>query len=611
MKKQTKKYISSDEQDESQINKFKMGDLKSFIFLMDYAKSYKNQFAGSILLIFISSAIAIYSAKLMGPLVEEGLMKKDFSRSMYFGLLILVLESFVVFFQWMGKRFLSKYASLTILKIREGMFHHLQELPMTYFDRQPQGRVVTRLTHDVEGLEDFFVNSLGKLLQAFFMVSMAAFAILSTDLSLGALIVASMIPAIFFIFLTKGHVRSLHRKMSKCSSTLNAKLSEYVDGIEVIRAFGLEKWTFNVYRKHIREQLNVMLTANVFYAWSRPFVNFLVYSPFFVLLWVGGKSVLAWALGVGVFISIMRYCERFFSPIMILSREIQVIQQAFSGAERVAGFLKQEDENQVLGENGKIRIPIKGNLSFKNVSMSYDRGDSLVLNNVTFNIQSGEKIGVVGKTGSGKSTTVSLISRLYDFQKGDIFLDGRSIRDFDRNYLRENIGFVSQDVFIFKGTLRDNLLLGSGEGISLIQDEQLIKAAKITGFENIMTSCELNLDSPITEGGGNLSSGEKQLLSLTRILIRNPKLLILDEATANIDEKYEDIIHEAVTRIMDGRTCLIVAHRLGTLKFCDRVMVFNLGEMVEEGSLDELLEQKGFYYNLQNRSTTEISTYSL
>ena len=167
---------------------------------------------------------------------------------------------------------------------------------------------------------------------------------------------------------------------------------------------------------------------------------------------------------------------------------------------------------------------------------------------------------------------------------------------------------MSQDVFIFKGSLRENLLLGNGEEIGIVEDERLLMACKVTGFINVMASSDLGLDSTITEGGGNLSSGEKQLLSLTRILIRDPKLLILDEATANIDEKYEKIIHKAVNRIMDKRTCLIVAHRLGTLEFCDRVLVFNDGKMVEDGSLDELMQRKGFYYNLQNRSETEVSS---
>jgi ABC-type multidrug transport system fused ATPase/permease subunit len=315
-----------------------------------------------------------------------------------------------------------------------------------------------------------------------------------------------------------------------------------------------------------------------------PMVSLCASIPLIGLVWFGGVQILKGTLSLGLFISFIRYYERFFNPLMLLSREIHVVQQAFTNTERVMSFLNEDDEEVALENNGKM-MPSHfiGDIKFDHVFMTYNNDSNWTLNDLNFHIRPGEKIGLVGKTGCGKSSTVSLLSRLYEFQKGQIYIDDIPIRNFDRHNLRSQIGFVSQDAIIFKGTLRENL--SSDQHLS---DQDLIDASQNTGLVRALSREGFNLDMEIFEGGSNLSVGERQLISLTRVLINNPSLLILDEATANIDPFCEKIIHLAVMNAMKDRTCLIIAHRLETLKECNRIFVFSNGKIIESGTLDEL-----------------------
>lgn len=604
----SKQFMQADEQDDTQISKNKIGDWKSFIELILYAKKYKYKFIIAFLLISTSGALAVYSAKIMGKLVEDGLLKKDLDDSILYAGMILFLEVGSIFIYWFGRKILTNSASKTIYDIRARLFDHLQHLPLGFYDRQPQGRIIVRITHDVEGIEDFFTNSLGRLLNAGIMSTMAMTAMLITDFKLGATLFASMVPAVFFIYFTRERVRKANRRMSKLSAALNSKLAEFLNGLEVIRSFGLEKWSKQEYDKAVDEHFDSQLKANWLFGLTRPFVSLLCSLPLVGLVWFGGEKVLAGAMTVGLFVTFIRYCERFFQPIMTLAREVHVIQQAFTSSERVMTFLKQSTEEIELGEDGEVSKStnenlghaLKGKIDFKDVWMGYN-DDEMVLKGLGFSIAPGEKIGLVGTTGCGKTTTVSLLSRLYDFNSGDITIDDVSIREYQRDFLRAQVGFVSQDAIIFRGSLRENLTADDN-----LTEEDLINACEQTGLLQVMQSNAMSFESEILEGGSNLSVGERQLVSLTRVLLKNPSILVLDEATANIDPYFEQIIHKAVDKIMENRTCLIIAHRLATLEHCDRILVFESGVLVEEGSKDELYQKKGTFFNLQNAQFTQV-----
>ena len=587
-------FLSKDEQDESNIKKKGLSDLKSIRFLLDYAAPRKWQFILALILMLFSSLFAIFSSRSMGFLVEKGLLAKEMDPSIYWATAIVLLELFSLCLQWFGRKILIKNASVTILDIRKSLFAFIHKLPLGFYDRQPQGRVITRLTHDVEGIEDFFTSTIGRFVNAIFMATLSAIAMCLTDLRLGLILVASMAPAVIFVTLTKKQVRNVNRDMSKFSSELNSKLNEYINGIDVIRSYGLEQWSRDNFEDAVSKHQKAQLDANFLYSWSRPFTSFLCTLPLMGLVYFGGQAVMTNALSVGVFVAFIRYCERFFFPIMMLAREIHVIQQALTSGERVASFLTHETEETILGIDGNItNHNFLGKIEFKNIWMSYDV-DQWVLKDLSFNINPGEKIGLVGTTGCGKTTTVSLLSRLYEYQKGDILIDGKSLRDYSRSFLRTSIGFVSQDPVIFLGFLRDNLTTGN-----CFSDKEILECSKVTGLFKLMSKSDLTLDSVILENGENLSVGERQLLSLTRVLLQNPKILVLDEATANIDPYYEKIIHSAVKQIMISKTCLIIAHRLETILSCDRLLVFDKGRLVEQGKPKQLLESQGMFYELQ------------
>lgn len=595
--KKKSSFLDADEQDESVIDKHRIGDFAAFVSLFKFAKGYYLKISIGLGLIFIGSTTAIISARLTGFLVDDGLKARNMDLAIKFAVYIILCEILPIFIAWQGRKLISFSTSKTIFNIRTKLFDHLQKLPLSFYDRQPQGRIVTRVTHDVEGVEQFFSNSLGRLIQSAATAGIAMLAMMLTYPKLGGILIASMLPAIFFIFFTRELVRKTNRKMSSKSSQCNSKLSEYLNGMEVIRAFGMEKWANQKYADAVDEHEVSQLAANKLFSWSRPLISFLCTLPLVGLVWFGGNALIEGSITVGIFVVYIRYCERFFMPIMTLAREIHVIQQAFTSAERVATFLNHETELVELGEDGQFRGKpgsIKGKIEFKKVGMFYN-SPQWVLEDLSFEIKSGEKIGLVGTTGCGKTTTVSLLSRLYEFQKGEILLDSKSIRDFERNFLREQIGFVSQDVIIFRGSLKENLTTDHG-----LSDEVIIDCCKNTGLFQVMSDTGMNLGSEILEGGSNLSIGERQLVALTRVLVRNPSILVLDEATANIDPGYEEIIHNAVEKAMDQRTCLIIAHRLDTLKSCDRILVFDKGRLVEEGAEAELQARKGHFYRLQN-----------
>jgi ABC-type multidrug transport system fused ATPase/permease subunit len=588
-------YIMADDQDESRLSEKSLGDIKSFQTLLQYAKPFKFQIIWALFLIFMSALLAIYSAKLMGDLLEKGLMVKNINKSLQFSLGIIFLEIGSIAFIWHGRKILADSSSRVIFIVRQHLFRKLQELPLQYYDRQPQGRIVTRITHDVEGIEEFFTSSLGNLVSASMMTILAVTAMIFSNFKLGMIMTIAILPSLFLMFKTKDFLKNSNRRVSKFSSAINAKLSEYLNGMDVIRSFGLEKWTMEKFDQTVDDYLYAQLKGNFLFAWSMPLVSFFATIPLIGLVWYGGMGVVDGVFSVGLFISFVRYYERFFNPMMLLSREIHVVQQAFTSTERVMSFLNEADEEKILMNNGKMVLNhLEGDIKFVNVFMQYMQGD-WVLKDLNFHIKPGEKIGLVGKTGCGKSSTVSLISRLYEFQKGEVFIDDIPIRNFNRHALRDQIGFVSQDAIIFKGSLRENLSCDE-----LLTDQILIDAAKTTGLVKALSKEGFNLEMAVLEAGANLSVGQRQLISLTRVLLKNPSILILDEATANIDPFYEEIIHEAVMKMMKNRTCLIIAHRLETLKQCDRVLVFNNGELVEEGSMDDLISQEKYFYRLHH-----------
>ncbi len=585
-------YFSLDDQDEK--NKtFKDSSLRSILFIVNYAREHKSKMMIGFTLLFLYSGSAMYSGFYMGKLVGEGLATKNWDLTKRFAVLVMCLELFSLLLNYFGRKIITVQSSHIIFNMRKALFHKLSKLPLSFLDRWPEGRVVTRLTHDVEGVETFFTGSLGRILNAVFMAIASIVAMTTTDILLSIIIIVSMIPALCLVLVTREKVKSLTKAMSKFSSQINSKLSEYIDGLYVIRSFGLEEWSRQKFKENVQKHVDKSLEANFFYGWSRPLVSFLCGLPLVMLVWFGGNRVLEGTMTLAIFVAFLRYSERFFMPVMMLFREIHVIMQAFSNASRVANFLEFEVERDVFS-NG-MDLPhhkLSGDITFKKVWMSYNKSENWSLKDVSFKVVEGEKIGILGTTGSGKTTLISILSRLYDFQKGEIRIGKYSIKEWNVESLRSQIGLVSQDVILFKGSLRDNLTVNPD-----ISNNEILAIAKFTGLDHVMERNNLLLDSEVKDGGVNYSAGEKQIISLTRICLLDPQILILDEATANIDPFYENILHSGIEYLMKNKTSLIIAHRLDTIKDCDRLLVFENGQLKEFDTPENLIKAKGYYYN--------------
>ncbi len=567
--------------------------LKSLTYLYKYASQNKKEYIVSFIMLVTSASLSILGARLLGQFIDKGLTVRDWNRSIYLAISIIALEATAIGIYFLGRKLLIKTASASILLMRKELFIHLQNLPLSFYDKQPEGRIVTRITHDVEGIEDFFTTSMGKLLYSIVTIFIAFFAMMVTNFKLGLFLVISILPALVLTFLSNGKIRILNRELSKFNSICNAKLSEFLRGIFVIRSFALESWTYKKYTENVDDHMNATLRTNAFYAWNRPLTNILTDVPLILLLGIGGYKVLEGSITIGLLIVYIRYCEKFSHPIAALTREIHIIQQAFTNIERITTFLSYKTEEQVFLSTGNIsKKEIVGDIELTNLSMGY-LADHPVLKNINLKINAGEKIGIVGVTGSGKSTFVSLIARLYEFQQGDILIDNLSIRKYDINDFRKKIGFVSQNVSIFKGTLKENLTVEEN-----YSNEEINRVLNLTSFDKVMKRNELTLESEILDGGENLSVGEKQLLSLTRILLKNPSLIILDESTANIDPECEKIIHHSIETVMKNKTCIFIAHRIDTIKNCDKIFVFRDGHIVEVGNFETLIENKDYFYQL-------------
>ncbi len=572
-------------------------DFASFLYLLKFARPMRAKFIVGFVLLIASAAIAMLSARALGLLVDRGIQAQDMALSIKYAVAVIALEILTLVLAFVARKRIAAASLEAILQIREELFARLETLPMSYFDRTPQGRTVTRLTHDVESLEDFFSSTLGKLLYSLIMAGVALLAMLFTQAWLGLLALLSIIPATIIAVGTRGLTRTYNRQISQRNSAINSTLAEYLNGISVLRAFGLEQWSVVQFDKRVMAHLEANLYLNRIFCWLRPLIGSLSTLPLIVIVWVGGHEVLAGAMQVGVLVSFVRYFERFGRPMMELSFEIHAVQQAFTSAERIAAFLQAPGEEIELGQDGTQMLgSMQGKISFKNVTMRYGKEGAVALNGVSFEALAGQKIGLTGATGSGKSTTVALLARLYEFEQGEIQIDGTPIRSFNRDSLRSHLGFVSQEVMIIKGSVRDNLTLGSE-----LSDEQIWATAKETGLARVLARRGLKLDSLLLEQGLNLSVGERQLISFTRILLKNPRVLILDEATANIDHAHEKLIQEAIGVVMRDRTCLIIAHRLSTLAQCDKILVFRGGQIVEEGTHEQLLHAGGTYAGLWAR----------
>lgn len=569
------------------------GAVGSFLYLLSFARGQRREIFWALLLLVTASVLGVLSARLLADLVDHGLRANRPQLAYELGAWVLTCELLSVVTTYFGRRLMAHSALACIFAIRQRLFEKLSELPMKYFDRTPLGRTVTRISYDVDGVEEFFSGVLARLLTAFLSLVFVVIGMLVTDVRLGLCLIVAIVPSIIATYLFREPLKHWNREFARRNSAINSRLSEYLMGIPVIRSFGAEAWSKEQVDKVIYHYQDSAIRINVLNSWARPVVLILCQLPLLFLIAWGSGQVMAGSLALGLFIAFIRFCERFTRPIAALSQETNTIQVAFTSTERIAKFLDEPPEETELGPNGSITDrALRGEIEFKEVVMAYT-ADRPVLDHISLKILPGQKIGLAGETGSGKSSTLALLARLYEFQGGEILLDGFNIREWNREHLRSQMAYVSQDVIIFRGTVKENLLFGVAASDAVVQ-----MACDKTGFSAALRRNGRNIESELLDQGANLSQGERQLLSLTRVLVKNPAILILDEATAHIDPELEKIVYTALEEVMRGRTSFLIAHRLESLESCDQIFVFRNGKIVEQGHHAALLAQRGYYSEL-------------
>ncbi len=567
-------------------------DLKLIQRLWRFILPYKRLFWFSMLLLPLQQVFGLAQPYIMKVAIDGFITGGNLWGLQGIGLLfLLALVGEVVTF-YFHYYLTMLVAQRCLADLRVAIFSHVQKLPMSYFDRNPVGRLVTRMTTDVDVLQEMFASGVMTLVSDFIMLGWIVVIMFYLHVQLALVSLALIPPMALAINFFRVKARQTYRLIRERIARINAYLGEAISGMVVIQLFVREERSYREFDELNSAYREANHWSNVYEAGLYSMVEAAGSVSVALLLWYGGGEVLHGVIGIGTLVAFNEYLHRFFVPLRDFSQKYTVMQSAMSSAERIFHLL---DTPVSISSPAKpvIPKPFRGEVEFKDVWFSYKK-DEPVLKGVSFRIEPGEKVAVVGATGSGKTTTIKLLSRFYDIQRGSIKVSGVDVRDWDLQALRQHIGVVLQDVFLFSGDVRTNLCLGD-RSVPLERIEQAARHANTEGFIQRLPGA---FDARVRERGSNFSTGQRQLLSLARVLVFQPEVLVLDEATSSVDTETELLIQDALEKIMRERTCLVIAHRLSTIRNADRIIVLHHGEVRETGSHSELLQKRGIYYRL-------------
>jgi len=486
---------------------------------------------------------------------------------------------------------LNKTGQQIIFDLRHHVFSHLQQMSLRFFDTNPVGRLITRVTNDTEVLSELFTDVLVNMFKDIFTLAGIVLVMLRMNARLALLSFALLPLVIAATFIYRTMARKAYREVRVRLARINAFLQESISGMRIIQIFHQEKRKFDDFEKINRAHLRASLGELKVFAIFRPFLNSLYYFGVALLIWIGGGDVLRGAIEFGVLYAFVQYVKMFFEPINHMAERYNIMQAAMASSERIFQLLDTKPE--ITNIDNPVKPDIQGKIEFRNVWFAYNPGE-WVLKDVSFTVEKGQTVAIVGATGAGKTSIINLISRLYDIQKGQILIDGIDIKTMDVSELRRNIAVVLQDVYMFSGTIADNIRLNNYD----IDDERIHDIAEAVDADKFISALPRQYQSEVKERGATLSAGQRQLVAFARALAFNPKILVLDEATANIDTETEQIIQRAMRTISKDRTTIVVAHRLSTIQNADKIIVLHKGQVREMGNHQELLAKGGYYYHL-------------
>ena len=574
------------------ISKKEMNKKSSTMRLIAYMKPYAHWVIFALLLVLGLTAFDLYRPMLVGDAIDTFGANGDYdviiATAIKYAVVLALSFAFNIAQTWI----LQKTGQNIILQMRKDLYRHIQSLGSRYFDITPVGKLVTRVTNDVEALNEMYSGILVQLFRNIVKIVGLAGVMLVLDVRLAAISFVLMPLVIGLTVLCQKIARNIYRLYRTRLTDINTFLSEHLSGMKIIQIFGRQERKFEEFHDKNTKLYKAFYREMLMYAVFRPLIYILSILSLMIVLWFGSKNVFDEIISVGTLYIFSNYIRSFFDPIQELAEQFSTLQSSIASAEKIFTVM-DEDEFIPEVENPKQPDKITGKIEFDHVWFAYD-GENYVLKDVSFVINPGEKVAFVGATGAGKSSILNLIGRYYDIQKGHIYIDGIDIRQFSKKQLRSAIGQMQQDVFIFEGDVAYNIRLNDND----ITDEQVKEAAEYVNASHFIEKLPQGYHEAVTERGATFSAGERQLLSFARTLAHNPSILVMDEATANIDTETEILIQEALEKLMDGRTTIMVAHRLSTIQHADCIMVMHKGRICERGTHRELLEQDGIYRKL-------------
>ena len=575
-------------------------DFKILGRLMLFCRPYMSVFYILVLLTISLSILQPIRPYITQIIIDDYISVNDIKGLQFMIILLialLVVNAVVMYFH----TYLSGWLGQNIIKdIRIKLFSHLQKFKLQFFDKTPIGRVVTRNVSDIETIADIFgqgiASIIGDILQLVGIVILMF--ILNWKLTLISL---STLPFLFLTtYIFKEKVKLSFNEVRTAVANLNSYVQEHIVGMNIVQIFANEEKEFNKFISVNKTHLNANLKAVLYYSIYFPVMELFTSIGLGLLIWYGAGQLFEEEVTLGVLIAFIMYLQLFFRPIRAIADRFNTLQMGVVSSKRIFDLL---DRDETINSNEKLsKMDIIGKVEFKNLWFSYNPND-YILRDINFKIDRGESVAFVGSTGSGKTSIINLINRFYEYQKGEILIDDVDIRDYNSSDLRKNLGLVSQDVFLFSDSILNNITLYNDN----ISEEEVWNSIRKVGAEKFINSLPGKLSFNVKERGGSLSVGQRQLISCIRIMLYDPKIILLDEATSSVDSDTEFMIQNAISEILKNRTSIVVAHRLSTIKEVDKIIVIESGEIKEVGNHDQLLKKRGFYYKLYQMQYKNIS----